>query len=161
MISIPIQTPAGAFMARFSASGLAQLDFPNARTAIASANGAVRGAVPRRWVAQTRTALEEMLRGRPPRALPPLDDSAGTDFQRSVWAALRRIPQGRTLSYSEVAAQIGRPGAARAVGGACGANPLPVLVPCHRVLAANRRLGGFSGGLDWKRRLLACEGVRV
>jgi methylated-DNA-[protein]-cysteine S-methyltransferase len=73
---------------------------------------------------------------------------------------LRRIATGRTKSYSEVASVIGKPGAARAVGGACGANPIPVLVPCHRVLAANRRLGGFSGGLDWKRKLLAREGVQ-
>ena len=63
--------------------------------------------------------------------------------------------------YSEVAKALGRPGATHAVGSACGANPIPVLVPCHRVLAANSKLGGFSGGLDWKRLLLAREGVRV
>lgn len=70
-----------------------------------------------------------------------------------------RIPPGETRSYGEIAAALGQPLASRAVGGACGANPIPVLVPCHRVLAANGRLGGFSGGLDWKRRLLAIEGV--
>lgn len=72
-----------------------------------------------------------------------------------------KIRAGRTQSYGEIAAEIGRPNAVRAVGGACGANPWPVLIPCHRVLAANRKLGGFSGGLDWKIKLLAREGVAV
>ena len=66
---------------------------------------------------------------------------------------------GRTASYGDLARDIGRPKAFRAVGGACGANPIPVLIPCHRALAANGRLGGFSGGLEWKRTLLAAEGV--
>jgi O-6-methylguanine DNA methyltransferase len=74
---------------------------------------------------------------------------------------LRKIPAGQTRSYGEVAQTIGRPRAIRAVGGACGANPVPVLVPCHRVLAANKKNGGFSNGLAWKRRLLAREGVKV
>lgn len=72
-----------------------------------------------------------------------------------------RIPRGATMSYGEIAAKLNNPRASRAVGGACGANPIPLLVPCHRVLAANGRLGGFSGGLDWKRRLLAIEGITV
>ena len=77
-----------------------------------------------------------------------------------MWSALRRIGWGRTRSYGQVARAIGQPNAARAVGTACGANPIPVFVPCHRVLAADRRLGGFSGGLDWKRALLRREGVQ-
>ena len=71
-----------------------------------------------------------------------------------------KISIGKTKSYGEIAAAIGNPKAVRAVGGACGANPVPVLVPCHRVLAANKKLGGFSGGLDWKRSLLKREGVK-
>jgi len=74
---------------------------------------------------------------------------------------LRKIKPGSTRSYSELAGAVGKPQAARAVGGACGANPIPVLIPCHRVLAANRKIGGFSGGLEWKRRLLEREGVKV
>jgi O-6-methylguanine DNA methyltransferase len=105
--------------------------------------------------------LNDALAGRAPRNLPPLDLSAGTDFQRRVWSALRRIASGRTRSYAEVAVAIGNPRATRAVGGACGANPIPVLVPCHRVLAANRAIGGFSSGLGWKRKLLAREGIEV
>ncbi len=105
--------------------------------------------------------MNEMLAGRAPKSLPPLDISAGTQFQRRVWQALREIGMGTTKSYAQVADAIGKPRATRAVGGACGANPIPVLIPCHRVLAANQRLGGFGGGLDWKRRLLACEGIEL
>jgi len=72
---------------------------------------------------------------------------------------MRKIPFGRTKSYGEVAQAIGKPKAVRAVGGACGANPIPVLVPCHRVLAAHGKIGGFGGGLEWKRKLLTREGV--
>ena len=104
--------------------------------------------------------LENILAGRKPKTLPPLD-LAGTEFQKSVWNALRKISLGKTKSYGEIAAAIGKPKAVRAVGGACGANPVPVLVPCHRVLAANQKLGGFSGGLDWKRSLLAREGINL
>jgi len=86
-------------------------------------------------------------------------DLVGTVFQKKVWNALRKISPGKTKSYGEIAQAIGKPKAVRAVGGACGANPIPVLVPCHRVLAANHKLGGFSGGLDWKRKLLAREDV--
>src|SRR5262249_37369106 len=112
------------------------------------------------WHEVTARALQQTLVGKEPRTLPPMDLSAGTDFQRRVWSALRTIPAGKPLSYAEVAGKIGRPGATRAVGNACGANPIPVLVPCHRVLAAHHGLGGFSAGLDWKRRLLAREGIQ-
>jgi methylated-DNA-[protein]-cysteine S-methyltransferase len=81
----------------------------------------------------------------------------GTDFQRRVWAALREIPAGGTMSYGELAAKIGRPAAVRAVGAANGANPIPVVVPCHRVIGADASLTGFGGGLERKRWLLAHE----
>ena len=105
-------------------------------------------------------ALKSILAGREPKKFPPLD-LAGTEFQKKVWRALRKIGPGRTKSYGEIARAIGKPKAVRAVGGACGANPVPVLVPCHRVLAANGKIGGFSGGLDWKRDLLAREGIKI
>jgi O-6-methylguanine DNA methyltransferase len=104
-------------------------------------------------------ALKNALAGRAAKNLPPLDLSAGTEFQQKVWNALRKISAGRTKSYGEIARAIGKPKAVRAVGGACGANPVPIFVPCHRVLAANNKLGGFSGGLSWKRTLLAREGA--
>jgi methylated-DNA-[protein]-cysteine S-methyltransferase len=89
----------------------------------------------------------------------PLAKTQGTRFQRAVWDALRAIPCGETRTYGWVARSVGRPGAARAVGGACGSNPWPVIVPCHRVVASDGTLGGYSAGLKWKRLLLRVEGV--
>jgi methylated-DNA-[protein]-cysteine S-methyltransferase len=85
--------------------------------------------------------------------------SGGTPFQQSVWAALRTIPAGKTLSYSGLAARIGKPAAVRAVGHANGANPIPVVIPCHRVIGANGALTGYGGGIKRKRWLLEHEGV--
>jgi methylated-DNA-[protein]-cysteine S-methyltransferase len=79
-------------------------------------------------------------------------------FTANVLEVVRRIPFGSTLSYGEVAKAVGSPRAARAVGQAVGSNPLPLLIPCHRVLAAGGRIGGFGGGLSWKRFLLGLEG---
>ncbi|GAB0118050.1 methylated-DNA--[protein]-cysteine S-methyltransferase [Acidisoma sp. 7E03] len=83
--------------------------------------------------------------------------TGGTAFQRSVWAALRRIPPGRTSGYGQLAAMIGRPAASRAVGAANGANPIAVVVPCHRVIGADATLTGYGGGLSRKAWLLAHE----
>ena len=81
----------------------------------------------------------------------------GTDFQRRVWRALTAIPYGGTISYGELARRLGNPRASRAVGLANGANPLPIIVPCHRVIGANGALTGFGGGLPIKQALLALE----
>jgi len=86
-----------------------------------------------------------------------LDLSPSTDFQRRIWQAARHIPCGETRSYGWVAAQAGNPKAARAAGNAIGRNPIPVIIPCHRVIAGDGSIGGFSSGLDIKRRLLALE----
>ena len=88
-------------------------------------------------------------------------ETAGTPFQRAVWAALRRIPAGRTLSYGALATEIGKPKAVRAVGLANGSNPIGVVVPCHRVIGANGALTGYGGGLPRKRWLLEHEGARL
>jgi methylated-DNA-[protein]-cysteine S-methyltransferase len=92
--------------------------------------------------------------------LPPLDLSGGTAFQQAVWRALLRIPRGQVRSYGDLARELGQ-GSPRAVGQAVGRNPLPVLVPCHRVVAGAGRLGGFSGGLERKVRLLEIEGYHA
>ncbi len=84
-------------------------------------------------------------------------DLRGTPFQRSVWLALAEIPYGETCSYAEIARAVKRPRAFRAVGAANGANPLPLVLPCHRVIAADGTLGGYGGGLETKRHLLAFE----
>jgi methylated-DNA-[protein]-cysteine S-methyltransferase len=86
-------------------------------------------------------------------------DPAGTDFQRSVWWALADIPYGSTESYGQLAARVGRPTAYRAVGLANGRNPIPLVLPCHRVIGSNGSLTGYGGGLDLKRRLLDHEQV--
>ena len=87
----------------------------------------------------------------------PLDLRAGTSFQRQVWQALRHIPFGQTRSYLQVAQSIGRPQSARPVGQACGKNPIPIFIPCHRVISADGRLGGYSGGIHIKQALLSAE----
>jgi methylated-DNA-[protein]-cysteine S-methyltransferase len=86
-------------------------------------------------------------------------DFAGTDFQKSVWAALLTIPFGETRSYAEIAHQIGRPKAVRAVGAANGRNPISIIAPCHRVIGSNGSLTGFAGGLEAKQLLLTLEGL--
>jgi methylated-DNA-[protein]-cysteine S-methyltransferase len=85
--------------------------------------------------------------------------TGGTPFQRCVWAALREIPVGTTISYGELARRIGKPSASRAVGHANGANPVGIVVPCHRVIGADGSLTGYGGGIERKRWLLAHEGV--
>jgi methylated-DNA-[protein]-cysteine S-methyltransferase len=84
-------------------------------------------------------------------------DTGGTVFQRSVWSELQRIPYGQTRSYRDVASAIGKANAVRAVGAANSANPIAIVIPCHRVIAANGTLWGYGGGLDLKRRLLDLE----
>jgi len=84
---------------------------------------------------------------------------AGTEFQRSVWTTLATIPYGETISYAQLASRIGRPGAVRAVGAANGRNPLPIVLPCHRVIGADGSLTGFGGGLPTKQFLLKLEGA--
>jgi AraC family transcriptional regulator of adaptative response/methylated-DNA-[protein]-cysteine methyltransferase len=88
-------------------------------------------------------------------------DARGTALQQAVWAALRTIPTGATASYAEVAKAIGRPTAARAVAQACGANPLAVITPCHRVVRADGGLSGYRWGVERKRRLLAREAAQT
>jgi methylated-DNA-[protein]-cysteine S-methyltransferase len=108
-----------------------------------------------------RRALEAYLAG-DLEALEPLAvRTGGTPFQREVWAALRTIPAGETRSYGELAARLSRPGAMRAVGMANGANPISIVVPCHRVIGADGSLTGYGGGLPRKRWLLEHEGVRL
>ena len=142
----------------YSEKGLAGLNFPSKQNGRVTSSNPKAPAQILRWHRATTDALKKILAGGEPKEFPPLDLD-GTEFQKSVWNALRKISPGKTKSYGEIARAIGQPKAVRVVGGACGANPVPVLVPCHRVLAANKKLGGFSGGLDWKRSLLKREGI--
>lgn len=117
----------------------------------------VRGRGP----ASVREPLQQYLEGKLSAIDAIVVETAGTPFQKRVWGELRRIPVGTTLSYGRLAARIGRPEAVRAVGHANGANPVSVVVPCHRLIGADGSLTGFGGGLHRKRWLLTHEGVDV
>jgi AraC family transcriptional regulator of adaptative response/methylated-DNA-[protein]-cysteine methyltransferase len=120
--------------------------FPNA--IIVQDDGALRA-----LVEGALTAIEQ------PLAMPDLPiDVAGTVFQEAVWRELRRIPAGETRSYAQIAAAIGHPKAVRAVGSANGDNHVCVLIPCHRVIRSDGSIGGYGGGIDRKKKLLAAEG---
>jgi O-6-methylguanine DNA methyltransferase len=88
-------------------------------------------------------------------------DLRGTPFHLTVWQRLRRIPYGSTVTYGELAVELGRKGGSRAIGGAAGANPVPIVVPCHRVVGTSGSLVGFAGGIEKKEKLLELEGVRI
>lgn len=85
----------------------------------------------------------------------------GTEFEKTVWEALLTIPYGQVRTYGQIAAQVGRPTACRAVGRANGLNPISIVIPCHRVIGADGRLTGYAGGLEFKERLLKLEGARL
>lgn len=161
LIELPVRTSLGTFLARYSEKGLAELDFPKGQS---SGNAQKpKDGIPAKilaWHRMTETALKKFADGDKPGKLPPLELS-GTDFQKSVWREMLKIPYGKTKSYGEIASAIGKPKAVRAVGSACGANSIPVLVPCHRILAAHNKIGGFGSGLGWKSRLLEIEGIAV
>jgi len=108
---------------------------------------------------EARAQLVDFLQGRRREVDFPVDLSGGTAFQRRVWRTTLRIPYGRVRPYKWVAARVGGKQYARAVGLALGANPVPIVIPCHRVVARDASLGGFSGGLRTKRRLLQLEGT--
>ncbi len=103
--------------------------------------------------------LDRYFSGQPVAWKTVLDISGGTDFQRLVWMYLRKIPYGHTVTYGQIGKELGKPGASRAIGAANGANPIPIVIPCHRVLAGAGKLGGYGGGLHIKQALLSLEGV--
>ena len=149
-----IPTALGEFLTHFTSGGLARLQFPE--TQPMAPVGATTP--PKLLLRQTRSAITSILTGKTPAKLPPLDLSVGTKFQQQLWRAMLHIPTGSTRTYGELARVLRRPKASRAIGQACGANPIPIIIPCHRVLANGNNLGGFSAGLDWKRKLLKSEG---
>jgi len=148
LTSAAVPTALGTFEATFSDQGVRHLRFPNQ----SSGN---TGSTDRR----ARVLAEELdayFRG----DLTDFSvsvDLQGTPFQLGVWDALRQIPYGEVRSYSAVARAIGRPAAVRAVGAANGANPVPVIIPCHRVIGRRGELVGFGAGVEWKLRLLGTE----
>jgi len=106
--------------------------------------------------ASVSTFIADLFSGKKTK-IPATGKLAGTDFQQHVWRAIFDIPLGQTKTYGELAKSIGRPNAIRAVGSACGKNPVPLFIPCHRVVGSHGGFGGFSAGLPWKQLLLSVE----
>lgn len=149
----PLQTPLGTFTLVGDERGLSAIHFPGR---LASEVAALRESSRHPALRVAAAQLSEYFEGRR-RSFTLRLAPEGTGFQRSVWRALEEIPFGETRSYSEIAHRIGRPTATRAVGAANGRNPLPIVVPCHRVIGADGSMTGFAGGLRLKRWLLAHE----
>ena len=139
-------TPVGTVEIGVDAGELVSLEFVDKAHVEGSDPSGILDSV-RGYFAGDLTALDDV----------PVRFDRGTPFQHEVWNALRTIPVGQTISYAELALRVGRPTAYRAVGAANGQNPIGVVVPCHRVIAADGTLGGYAGGLDRKRWLLAHE----
>jgi O-6-methylguanine DNA methyltransferase len=160
-----VSSPIGVLRLAATSTGLVRLAFPRER-GLGFQGWLERhlpDASPVDWVPvldKVAAELEEYFSGRRRVFETPLD-LRGTPFQRAVWEELLRVPYGEVRSYGEVARVLGRPRAARAVGAAVGANPIPLLVPCHRIIERDGRLGGFGGGLPAKRELLALERARL
>lgn len=152
--TLTLKSPIGPLTLIARAEGLTHVFFPGHEGPLPAGDDSPAAAA---VLARAAEQLGEYFAGRRQRFDLPLAPT-GTDFQRSVWLGLREIPYGATLSYGELARRVGRPQAVRAVGAANGANPLPVIVPCHRVIGANGRLTGFGGGLPAKMALLELEG---
>lgn len=151
---IVVNSPVGPLLVHGTAEGLQEIRFADEAAPEPTPTDPAAQAI----LERARAQLTEYFAGARRRFDLPLAP-AGTAFQRRVWAALREIPYGHTESYGELAARLGKPTAARAVGLANGRNPLPVVVPCHRVIGTDGSLTGYAGGLAIKRQLLELEGV--
>jgi methylated-DNA-[protein]-cysteine S-methyltransferase len=156
---LKIDSPLGPLHLAASDAGLRRISFGAPAERARDAGGAIPAAR-RAILERTRRALERYFSGTSEGfdAIPL--DPGGTNFQRRVWECLRTIPAGETRSYGDVARAIGRPRAVRAVGSANRVNPLPIVVPCHRVIGSDGALRGYAGRLDRKEWLLKHEGAR-
>jgi AraC family transcriptional regulator of adaptative response/methylated-DNA-[protein]-cysteine methyltransferase len=155
-----LDTPLGQMLVAATPKGICRLTFDEDEAAL-------RRRFPNAEILLADGAMASLIGGvlqaiETPSAMPDLPlDVAGTAFQEAVWRELRKIPPGETRSYAEMAAAIGQPKAVRAVGSANGSNPVAVLVPCHRVIRSDGTLGGYAGGLERKKKLLAVEGATI
>jgi len=150
-----VDSPIGALLLAGDEDALGRVHFQSGRRAIQPPDAWERSARPFREATRQLTAY---FGGRLQHFDLPLRPE-GTEFQLAVWRALQEIPYGTTCSYGDLARRIGRSDAARAVGAANGRNPIPVIIPCHRVIGADGSLTGFGGGLPIKQKLLALEGA--
>ncbi|HVG01535.1 MAG TPA: methylated-DNA--[protein]-cysteine S-methyltransferase [Nitrospira sp.] len=152
------KTPWGWVEITATENGLSSIDlFPAHRQATSNHQGA--GNATRAFLIEAQGQLLAYIEGTRRVFSLPVDMSSGTPFQRKVWRTIMKVPYGRARSYKWVADRVGGNQYARAVGMALGANPVPIIVPCHRIIAQDGSLGGFSCGLPVKRRLLRLEGT--
>jgi len=158
---LKIDSPLGPLRLAASDAGLCAIRFSSGSAIRARAEEPAPNAAREKLLAKARRALERYFSGEPEDFVDIPLDPAGTAFQRQVWETLRAIPRGETRSYGEVAAAIGRPGAGRAVGSANRVNPIPIVVPCHRVIGSDGALRGYAGRLDRKEWLLRHEHARI
>ncbi len=150
-----LETPIGTLLIAGDDEAVRRIEFPkNGRAARPEAGWHESSRGP---IAEAVRQLREYFAGKREQFDLPVAP-AGTDFQRGVWRILQEIPYGKTISYGELAKRVGNPKASRAVGAANGQNPIPIVIPCHRVIGANGKLTGFGGGLPIKEALLALEG---
>lgn len=147
-----LDTPIGILRLVSNGSHLVKIEFEDRHQPGEAAENTCNGVL-----ASTKTQLRQYFAGQRQEFDLPLAP-AGTPFQREVWQALAQIPWGELRSYADIARAIERPKAVRAVGAANGRNPLPIVIPCHRVVGSDGSLTGFAGGLDMKRALLELEG---
>jgi methylated-DNA-[protein]-cysteine S-methyltransferase len=156
IVTTRFDSPVGPLLLAADAQGLRAIEFPDNRHPVRRGTDWREGDSP--LLRRARAQLEEYFAGRRRSFDLPLSPQ-GTPFQHSVWMSLARIPYGQTISYARLAALVQRPRASRAVGAANGRNPLPIVLPCHRVIGANGALTGFGGGLPTKQFLLKLEGA--
>lgn len=149
-----IRSPVGVLSVEASDQGVLGLSFGDRGPARAGVSARARA-----HLEAAEEALAAYFAGQPPRL--PVLDLRGSSFQLAVWSALREIPWGEVRTYGEIATELGRAGGARAVGAANGRNPVAILIPCHRVVQAGGRLGGFAAGLEVKRWLLGHEAAHA
>jgi len=149
-----LDTPIGTLLIAGDTEAVRRIEFPKKGKPVRPEPGWTESALG--TVGEAVRQLREYFAGRRSEFDLPLGPE-GTTFQRSVWRTLQEIPYGQTVSYGELARRVGNPKASRAVGSANGKNPLPIVIPCHRVIASDGTLGGFGGGLPTKEALLALE----
>jgi methylated-DNA-[protein]-cysteine S-methyltransferase len=152
------ETPVGPLRLYFTEQGLTALEFAGEGSSPAPANDAPPAQL-KPLIAAVKQQLKSYFEGIPTDFVDLALAPQGTPFQLRVWQELRRIPRGQAISYKELARRVGNPRATRAVGQANGRNPIPLIIPCHRVIAADGSLGGYSSGLERKRWLLRHEGA--
>lgn len=152
-----MKSPIGPLWVAVSKKGVVLIDWGSREFPPAGFGGDVEWAVSEEKTAQVRKQLTEYFEGKRTEFTVPIDVRSGTEFQRRCWQTLTKIPYGELRTYQDIAVAVGRPTAFRAVGQANHWNPIPIIIPCHRVINTDGKLAGYGGGIDIKEQLLALE----